>query len=497
MLAVLGITEATGVTSVRATVIRIFTPEGTLVVETDDPGVKVTIEGDQDLVITRAGPQELRLRAGNYRVRATKDGQPVKLDRDLVAISRGDTQIVRVRPEGGVPAAAAPAAERGAFVLLGGTGVAERKYDTLAAAVQAADGGDTVEARGNGPFAAEPLSIPVALVIRAGAGYRPVIDFGTGPAEPGTALIGTRSPLVLEGLEFRSRAAPRSQHGPVVKSQGAPLHVANCRFLTPRVSCVHAWVSPLVSARNCEFLSLTAAVRGEHGDGGQWAVENCVAIGDLGLAFVFWKPPAGDQRIRLTRNTLVTGYGVWFQVGRELAPAKEGGDARPIRVDASENVFDTSSVVLNLELSYERRRPLEAPEAVAVAHRVLDWRDQRTLYAVGGGSVQWSLRAVAQPVEGPKSLAEWKQFWGTGGAELSEGRIRYQGGDLVGRLRAAPDRLTPDDFRLRPDSAGYRAGRDGKDLGADVDLVGPGTAYERWKQTPEYRQWLTETGQAK
>jgi hypothetical protein len=57
-------------------------------------------------------------------------------------------------------------------------------------------------------------------------------------------------------------------------------------------------------------------------------------------------------------------------------------------------------------------------------------------------------------------------------------------------MEATPERITPADFRLRADSAGYRAGKDGKDLGADVDLVGPGTAYERWKTTPEYQQWL-------
>ena len=38
-------------------------------------------------------------------------------------------------------------------------------------------------------------------------------------------------------------------------------------------------------------------------------------------------------------------------------------------------------------------------------------------------------------------------------------------------------------------------GKDGKNLGADVDLVGPGPAYERWKKTPEYQQWLKDTGQ--
>jgi hypothetical protein len=30
-----------------------------------------------------------------------------------------------------------------------------------------------------------------------------------------------------------------------------------------------------------------------------------------------------------------------------------------------------------------------------------------------------------------------------------------------------------------------------------VDLVGPGEAYERWKKTAEYQQWLEETGQMK
>ena len=39
-----GFTEATGVTNVRGTVIRLFSPEGTLVVEVDDPAVSVLRE---------------------------------------------------------------------------------------------------------------------------------------------------------------------------------------------------------------------------------------------------------------------------------------------------------------------------------------------------------------------------------------------------------------------------------------------------------------------
>jgi WD40 repeat protein len=94
VLAGLALTEAAGVTKVAATVIRVFTPKGTLVVEVDDPRVQVTIEGDGGLVITGAGPQEVRLRPGSYQVRATRDGKP--LSGEVVTITRGDKKVVKV-----------------------------------------------------------------------------------------------------------------------------------------------------------------------------------------------------------------------------------------------------------------------------------------------------------------------------------------------------------------------------------------------------------------
>jgi mono/diheme cytochrome c family protein len=97
VLGVLGLTEASA-TSLAATVIRVLTPDGTLVVEVNDPQVKVTIEGDGGIVITGAGLQEMRLRPD--KVRATKAG---KARKELVSITRGDKQVVRVSLEGTVP----------------------------------------------------------------------------------------------------------------------------------------------------------------------------------------------------------------------------------------------------------------------------------------------------------------------------------------------------------------------------------------------------------
>ncbi len=97
LLAGLGITEATGVTKLASTVIRLTTGSGTLVIETDDPSVKVTIDGEE-VSIQGAGVEQLTLKPGQYKIAAVKDGEPVS--QQLVTITRGGKQVVRVSLEG-------------------------------------------------------------------------------------------------------------------------------------------------------------------------------------------------------------------------------------------------------------------------------------------------------------------------------------------------------------------------------------------------------------
>ena len=134
-----------------------------------------------------------------------------------------------------------------------------------------------------------------------------------------------------------------------------------------------------------------------------------------------------------------------------------------------------------------------AADERALLH-LIQWRGARNLFATASTTVRWTSDWQPLPAHGPKSLDEWKQFWGAAESDSLEGQIKFQGGNLLAQTGAEIDRLTPDDFRLREDSPGYRAGPDGKDLGADVDLVGPGPAYERWKKTPEYQEWRKQTG---
>src|SRR5262249_36715422 len=88
--------EVTGVTTGRGPGTRLFSPEGTLVVEVDDPGVSVTVDG-ADVVITGAGAREIRLKPGQYKVQASKDGKVVR--QELVTIDRNGRQVVRITKE--------------------------------------------------------------------------------------------------------------------------------------------------------------------------------------------------------------------------------------------------------------------------------------------------------------------------------------------------------------------------------------------------------------
>lgn len=94
----IGISEGTGVTDWTSTVIRIAYGEGTLVIESNDPGVKISIDGEE-ITIRGSGIEKLTLRPGEYKIAATKDGKQVK--QELVTITRDGRTIVRMTLETG------------------------------------------------------------------------------------------------------------------------------------------------------------------------------------------------------------------------------------------------------------------------------------------------------------------------------------------------------------------------------------------------------------
>jgi WD40 repeat protein len=385
-----------------------------------------------------------------------------------------------------------------AFVLLGGQGVAERKFDTLAQAVQGASDGDTIEIRGNGPFVSEPINIQrTALTIRAGEGFRPIIKLSPDAVERDVPLLATNAELVLEGLELHRAGLDDPANGrfAMIKAHQAPLRAANCRF----TASIYPIRSPVIVFRNCEFLA-AGSVGGQPRTGGRVVLDNCLRhCKSWPLVFSYDDESLHGMSIEIMRSTFVSSYvPLWLNLQCPLPVPSNGPPAsNPIRLEVSDCIFDTQTLLGFHQTPefLEKAAVLSDAEAEAALLRLLDWRGERNLFAAGGTSVRWVADGKLQPPRAPTTLEEWNLFWGVADADSLEGIIRFQGGNLLSRSEADLDQLTPDDFRLRPDSAGYQAGPDGKDLGADIDLVGPGEAYERWKQTPEYQEWLHQTGQ--
>jgi Leucine-rich repeat (LRR) protein len=104
-LGCLALADASGVTDFHGTVIRLFSPEGLLVVEVDDPAVSVKIVGSE-IVIEGTGAKEIRLQPGRYAVEATKNGKLVQ--QKLVTVTKNGRETVRVSREAPTDTNAAP-----------------------------------------------------------------------------------------------------------------------------------------------------------------------------------------------------------------------------------------------------------------------------------------------------------------------------------------------------------------------------------------------------
>jgi WD40 repeat protein len=423
----------------------------------------------EDLVRNRE--EELRLIETRFEVGTVAETE--------VLAARQRLSEARVR----LAAARAESPEAKPFVLPGNDGKAGAGFATLAEAVAAARDGDTIEVRGDGPFWVDAAGLPIErpLTIRAGPGCRPV--FKLAQAAPGQVrnkhILDVYAPVTLEGLDFdrtgehegttRERAA--------LYVQNAPLRMANCRLRTGGLAHYLVWLRsvPEADIRNCLFAgpALRALSLARCSDGDRLALTNCV-FARMGEAVLFTEEqdrPASSLRVRLVHDTWNALPLAWHQAsGREL------------QVEARGNVVVGYGVIDFL--GFPRGQPWKE---LAKAVR---WEGGRNLYPAG--------RPLVVVDRGPQGesagLDVWNALWQKPEEGSQAGAPKFQGG---AEENGQPPMLEPGYWRLAAASPGKGAGEGGRDLGADVDRVGPGPAYERWKQTPEYQQWLKDTGQAR
>src|SRR5262249_41139724 len=277
---------------------------------------------------------------------------------------------------------------------------APQQFTSLEGAVEAARSGDTIEICGDGPFVSRPIVLnDRQLTIRAAAGCRPVIELSREGGEQNAFLIhATNAPFVLEGLACRYTGAQPYEEGvppvvTIVRASGAPLYVANCRFLVSRREDPHYGLESIrvshlsaCECRNCLFVvGQGAALAWWPSAEATLALDNCTFVGDYGV-FVggFGRPDEGLLSVRFRHNTLRVGATMALWSSKELDRAAESALDKRLRVEAVGNVMGSVGLKFN---QASGNKPLPAAEMAALLQRLVDWKDENKLYSRNRGDL--------------------------------------------------------------------------------------------------------------
>lgn len=374
------------------------------------------------------------------------------------------------------------------FVVLSSGGAKE--FDSLAEAIDSCHDDDTIEIRGNGPFDCPPVApdkpLQKRVAIRAGAGFWPVIRLEFAPVKHFAPWLGTESRLVLEGLDFRFGTS--ANYNPTAILSWGPCFIANCRFVDSS-DRIRPLSGGLQQVRNSQFLSGGGALFNTK----KLFLDNNVHACNAGIGgwLLTTEPMIPDQEVFIHDNTFCGYHGITHVL--------TGASKIALRRDVKKNIFQMSEPVLNASVG------VDVENAQPALRQALGWREKKNVFGLDTRFAALKAVKIIKPgspmlVDLPNRLNtidEWEDFWGLTNTGSTRAAIKFQSGDILAKLAVNRALLLPEDFRLATGSAGKGAGRDGRDVGADIDLVGPGAAYERWKKTPAYQQWLEDSGQLK
>jgi hypothetical protein len=130
----------------------------------------------------------------------------------------------------------------------------------------------------------------------------------------------------------------------------------------------------------------------------------------------------------------------------------------------------------------------DAASAKTLLEQAVSWREERNLYPERSfiGLADWKNRKLLPAGYLCDNVEEWCKFWGMPPTKSTQGKARFQGGDIVAKLRIDLPAVTAADLQLAKGSPGQS---EEKSLGADTKLVGPGEAFGRFRDTPAYQEW--------
>lgn len=449
------------------TIIRIATNKGELVVQVDDPSIKVGIVQNGVTVEKPTTPRKFTLTAGDGEIEVVDD-DGIKLTTKKFELTRGGVTLVKVtleevadarkprpganpekepakivptqvatkRPDVQPRPAAATAQPAKPFVVLR-KDESLGKFGTLYGALSTATAGEVIEVHSNGLVTlAMPEPITKALHLRAGKGFRPLLVMKQ------RTLIGAA--LTIEGCDVDHRTGDWMPQGPL----NVTWTFRRCRFWGGTVG--YLWTPKLV-VEDCIFdtaygfdVNSKAAT--------EITISNCAV--QCTQHFLGFMDVTAPVSVHLTGNTFrLRGKRALLRIDPPVKVA--------ITVKADGNVIEFRDRAHNQGIY----SPIHGDKWQA--H--LQWVGRDNLYC---GS--WYAEVAADGKVLGEGLSAWNRLWKQPETSSREiGSIVFDGSRSS--EWSASDRLA----RVRASAEQMEILRGQKDLGPDWELVGVGDSYLR------------------
>lgn len=398
------------------------------------------------------------------------------------------------------------------FVILARDGNVEKRHPSLAQALADTKDGDTIEIRGDGPFDQEILSVAdKTLVVRAGLDATPVLRFH-GPAasklQPTEMFWNIHGgSLTLEGLELLVEGdTPGTRYYAIMNIEEGEFLATRCRFRhnggKETVLGLHFPSASRLLLSSCEFTgTFVAAISVYPQVVSKIEIENCLFTGKMcAFSIESSSPTDRDVEVVLSGNSFVTDSVISWRVRTPLPVSDQPApSASGFRVISRKNVFaaETNTVAI----LYFDSRPTMFPDSeigTELFRNICRWQEEENLHAESIPAMRLDygkIKAYGDWFEETESsmlaadLPAWERFLEVSETGSRAEWITFQGGSGQNLLEAR--RLHgPDAFLLHADlvqKLNLKAGQ--IPPGITAGSVGPGDAYQLWRQSPDYLEW--------
>lgn len=385
---------------------------------------------------------------------------------------------------------------------------ADRWYESLQEAIDAAPEGATIEIASNRSVRVEQIQIAKSLTIRPESGSFPKIvsNLDRPAPETGDALfVITNGVVTFEGLSLECHSRPQQQLGKkrhpenarqaAVRCERGSLKMAHCQVRMVPGQTLQVGVAAddavKVDIRGCEFFG-GSAVTWYAPEAGELSIDNCVFVGQTGL--VLWCSGNLGAEVKVDRATFVNEHTLMLLVPPRDDLLAENLTSRQaaIGLTMKKSLVDSrQSVVLRRAVpahGSDRQAPLFKPFELRDIKEpaLIAWRGDQNIYDAPQGFRAYV--AARETVREKESLFDdWRRMWRGNDDTSRLGEIRIDNGreSFVDSMQEAEDAHSLNITRFE----NGRAVPPDALPGALIRVVGPGPRYEAWRNTLRASLW--------